>query len=232
VLVGGSYCIPKKKFEISKHYFRHRTSAIFAHMDLLEILSAEQWETTRNWLGTAGGLIALLFAARTYVRDVKNKREEQARLVYSSLNRTFTYAPDEVYSQRTNGAQANDNSSGIHEFDHWDPEDPKHAYVRATQPLLEFVTVIHNKSEELIGPVRIQIISRLDSHPLPGFSASIDVIEPDTDFVIGLTRGTESADVLPVCVGTMIDFRDGSGQWWHRRLGDPIAPLRSDPTVI
>jgi hypothetical protein len=50
---------------------------------MFDFLTAAEWELSRNWLGTAGGVIALLIGASTYRRNVKiksgNKRASSTR---------------------------------------------------------------------------------------------------------------------------------------------------------
>ena len=73
---------------------------------LFGLLTPTQWDALRNWLATVGGLIALLIAANTYRRNVRIKREEQARLVYSKIGSFAEHLPGERFDLLPNNAQA------------------------------------------------------------------------------------------------------------------------------
>jgi len=70
----------------------------------LGLLAPAQWDTWRNWLATIEGLVAIGIATLTYRRNVKLKREEQSRLVYSKSTHVKNHPPGATFNLLPHGA--------------------------------------------------------------------------------------------------------------------------------
>lgn len=202
---------------------------------MFEWLSAqvtpEQWEALRNWLATLGGLAALLIATNTYRRNVKGKREEQARLVYAKvIDFKGSHAPGtDLMSPLSNGARLGvspsikrkpippGTGSGIQLLmPKWE----------TTEPAVEVTIALHNGSKELIGPARVQLID--NDVMIDVYSAQIEAIDPESEFVVHFIVPNPHHPGVNVFQPTVI-FRDASGQWWRRHRSEPIERVHKDP---
>lgn len=181
----------------------------------LGLLSPIQWESWRNWLATIGGLVALFIAANTYSRNVRVKREEQARLVYSSLGRWEQIAADRPVS----GFPSTESTT-------WAAIRPEGKGMLTQKPVIHAVLVIHNKSKELIGPVRVRVIDRDTGAYLTDYYATVDHVNPESDHRVDAVFPNPKSPTPP-WMGTEITFRDASGTWWTRTLSEPIRIQRS-----
>lgn len=121
--------------------FRHRRFAWGYVQIVLDwffgLMTPAQWDALRNWLTTVGGLIALLIAANTYRRNVRIKREEQARLVYSKLKDVAFPAPGATFRSLTNGAQIAYGSPASLSIPNPDPADRLKLLELALEPIIE-----------------------------------------------------------------------------------------------
>lgn len=197
-------------------------------VDWLGLLTPTQWEALRNWLTTVGGLIALLIAANTYRRNVRFKREEQAQLVYSKLGSLAGYAAGVRFDLLPNNAKV---GTGI-PLEWIGTEDSPYelgGFGQAPDPVLQATVTIHNGSRELIGPARVQLVNLAGiPQAWEQTSISVDVIEPECDFVVGFTWVNNLFPGQPGLATTLI-FRDASGQWWRRHRSEPIELVHDDP---
>lgn len=147
---------------------------------MFEFLTAAEWELLRNWLGTVGGVIALLIAASTYRRNVKIKREEQARLVYSKVTHIEHHEPGALFDLLPNGARIGNGTPGVQIVTNPDPDAEHKAKGLAIAPLIQAAAVIHNGSKELIGPAHIQMVNTGRKRTWDEFSISVGVIDPES----------------------------------------------------
>lgn len=183
----------------------------------LGLLTPAQWESWRNWVATVGGLIALSIATLTYRRNVRLKREEQARLVYAQ---TGGFGAVRAVGDAV-GNRPGDGSTtwvGI--------RTSATGGMVAADPILQIRVTIFNASKELIGPIRIRIVDRDEHTFFDDFEAQVQDVRPETEHHANLTFriGTHEPRAW---LGTDIQFRDASGQWWGRHLSEPIKPLRA-----
>lgn len=188
-------------------------------------LTPAQWDSWRNWLATIGGLVALFIAANTYRRNVRIKREEQARLVYSRLTHVNFYGSGEYFAMLPNGAQLG-TASGVQIAM---PVDPSlKASNLALAPVINVTAIVHNGSKELIGPVKVQMVNGGTDKIWADFSIQVDAIEPESDFVVDFVWPNEFDPGQPALATTLL-FRDASGQWWRRHRAEPIERVHDDP---
>ena len=195
---------------------------------MLDFLTAPGVDGLRNWLATIGGLVALLIAANTYRRNVRNKREEQARLIYSKLTHVVSHLPGETYPLLPNGAQIGIGSPGEQIIPNPDPDAEHKLLGLALAPLMQVTVIIHNGSKELIGPARVQMVNNGIHQTYDLFSTSVAAIDPESNFVMDFTWINDLHPGMPA-LGTTVIFRDASGGWWRRHLSEPIERVHDDP---
>ena len=176
----------------------------------LGLLTPAQWDAWRNWLATIGALVALLIATNTYRRNVRIKREEQARLVYSKPGGIKVLGPGETEEPLgSRGSVAMNHSN-------------------RTPNRVPYWATVHNGSKELVGPVRIEV-KHIGADPLYGeIWATTPTIEPESDYTVGFVFDNHHVPYMPM-FGTSVLFRDASGQWWRRHDSQPIERVHNDP---
>jgi hypothetical protein len=196
---------------------------------MFDLLTPDQWDSLRSWLATIGGLVALLIAANTYRRNVRIKREEQARLVYSKFQHVKHHDPGATFPLLPNGAKQGSVSPGMQIV-----KNPARnagdsaALGRAIAPLIQTTVIIHNGSKELIGPARVQMVNGGTGRTWDEFSISVGAVDPESDYVVGFTWINKVHPGQPSLASTVI-FRDASGQWWRRHRAEPIERVHDDP---
>jgi hypothetical protein len=191
------------------------------------LLTPAQWDAWRNWLATIGGLAALLIAANTYRRNVRIKREEQARLIYSKFTHLVKQKPGDEYDMFPNGAKVRSTTTGEETIQHTDgPEFPQRA--RALTDVIWATAIIHNGSKELIGPARIQMYDRRTGKPWDDFSITVPEIEPESDTAVCFAWAEENHPGKLLLATTVI-FRDSTAQWWRRHGAEPVERVHDDP---
>ena len=146
------------------------------------LLTPDQWDALRNWVGTVGGVVALTIAARTYRRNVRTRREEQARLVYSRITHQVHHLPGAMLDMLPNGARIGGRGGGT-TIVLATCQDEK-ARELALVPVIQVTARIHNGSKELIGPAKIQMVNSGLDRIYQTFSVSADAVEPETDYVV------------------------------------------------
>jgi hypothetical protein len=196
---------------------------------MVEFLTSPEWDGLRNWLATIGGLVALLIAANTYRRNVRNKREEQARLIYSKFTHVEHPMPGTTFELLPNGASIGSGCPAVQIITNPDPDAEAKALGLAMAPLIQATVIIHNGSKELIGPVRVQMVNGAPiPQPWEHTSISVAAVEPESDYVVNFTWINNLHPGQPGLATTVI-FRDASGQWWRRHRSEPIERVHDDP---
>ena len=194
----------------------------------LGLLTPAQWDAWRNWLATIGALVALSIGALTYRRNVKLKREEQARLVYAKVEHLEFRAPGDQFPTLLHGARMGNGCSGMVNLHELNPSTDRWDLALAVQPILQATVIIHNGSKELVGPARVQLIHGVTREVWDTFSIQIAEIEPESDYVVEFTWINEHHPGFAPAATTII-FRDSSGQWWRRVRSEPIERIHNDP---
>jgi len=166
-----------------------------------------------GWIEAVVTAVAVCVATVSLLLEVNRRRRAQARLVYAS----------EVYSDRT---PAGENLTfeqqwvvcGVGDYE-LDRGPTGHTILGVKEDMLRFDVVVHNRSEELIGPVQFQ--GPADSMPPSGWINVTIAIEPhDSVHVVFLRRPFNPAEMPPI--DFTIAFRDSDGKWWKR---DGIEPI-------
>lgn len=189
------------------------------------LLTPIQWDAWRNWIVAGGGLIALVIAARTYAQNSRHRREEQARLVYSSVVSLTSIGAGqsfEVIPEASSGGGFHASAKLLSDGDGYKTNE-----AIAKGPVVQVVLSIENCSKEVIGPIRVRLVpldgSWADS---PGYV--IAVMAPNSSKTVSLVGNNELPWGTPILRGSIV-FRDSSGQWWHRAGSDPIERVHDDP---
>jgi hypothetical protein len=193
---------------------------------MVEFLASLDWDALRNWLATIGGLAALFIAANTYRRNIKFKREEQARLVYSRLTHVEFHDPGTEFPMLPNEAKIGTMSSGTTIVMPSDPNEKAHNL--ALVPVIQVTAIVHNGSKELIGPVKVQMVNAGLDKIWDTFSIQVDAVEPESDYVVDFVWPNDVHPGQPGLATTLL-FRDASGQWWRRHKAEPIERVHDDP---
>lgn len=193
---------------------------------LLGLLTPAQWDSWRNWLATIGGLVALFIALATFVRNVRLKREEQARLVYSKLTHVEYHDPGTTFEILPNDAKIGSGAFGATIVPPQDPND-KAVYL-AQMPMIQVTAIIHNGSKELIGPAKIQMVNGGLDKIWDTFSIQVNAVDPESDYVVNFVWPNDVHPGQPSLATTVL-FRDASGQWWRRHRAEPIERVHDDP---
>lgn len=182
------------------------------------LFGSEGWEEARATVTSLGGLIALVFAARTYVLNSRSKREEHPRLVYSRCSSISTLAPGEQYR--------------------FPDVDPFYAVVSANfrlanacvnEPAVNVVVEVFNRSDQVIGPAWVRLCySETDWPASPGMT--IPVLAPGSSVIVHLL-GQNEAPIGNYVLVPGVTFRDSAGHWWERKGTNPIRLLRVAPRL-
>lgn len=192
------------------------------------LLTPDQWDAWRGWLTTIGGLIALSIGVNTYRRNVTNKREEQARLVFCRVSRAHTRPANESFSFMLDGAT----EASLHSDVSFQPTPYRDmdGGPMGYSPIDTFQVniAVHNGSKELIGPARVQVVDRRNDRADEMVSVIIPVVEPESDHIVEFIVPNRDGSSYPK-LGPTVLFRDASGEWWRRHMAEPIERVHSDP---
>lgn len=190
-----------------------------------DFLTSHDWNGVRDWLATIGGLIALFIATNTYRNNVRNKREKQARLVYTRLKSVQKIDPDDVFTLRppdVAAAAMNAKAKFVR-----DDTDGFANLAHAEGPVLKVTIVIYNGSKEVIGPLRIRLIYTDTNWPeSPG--VTVDTVAPESTSTVVLIGNNDLYPFTPVLIPNLL-FRDSAGSWWTRGGTNPVEWAHDDP---
>jgi hypothetical protein len=109
-----------------------------------------------EWVAAVFTSLAFFIAARAYSRDVRIRREAQARLVYSKIPAHKAYGPGELFPVVANDAPVGVNDGSVALML---PSEPhQQAMNRAKVGVLQVTVIVSNGSDELIGPGKVQLV--------------------------------------------------------------------------
>jgi hypothetical protein len=193
----------------------------------VDIVSFE-WGSVAEWVTALAAVLALAGAvwsvvlsaqankitAVAYKTDVLEREQAQARFVYALTDEVKLHQPgdtfrvgDDVLAGTVNGDAAVMTSPGV-----W----------TANRPTIAAKVTVYNRSEEMIGPIRISLYNKTTGEPIGAMSMGASATSPPLQ--PGGTISYRLAMDSPTFVEARADlrFRDSSGRWWHRRDYDPI----------
>lgn len=192
--------------------------------DFIDQITPGSWP---DWLAATGTSLAFLIAAISYARSVKERREGQARLVYSKLIGLKFYEPGTEFEMLPDGARSGltvDRCVGI--VPPSSPED-KARYI-ALAPVIQLTATIHNGSKELIGPAKVQVVNTGRKKTDDTFAVMVGAVDPESETVVDFVWPNVDHPGQPG-LGTTLLFRDASGRWWRRHLAEPVEAVHNDP---
>ncbi|TFB84653.1 hypothetical protein [Cryobacterium luteum] len=137
------------------------------------LLMPDEWAALRNWLATIVGRVALLIAPNTSRCNVRIKREEKARPLYSRIDEGNLHEAGEDFHMGSAGS--------LHCVAISTTRTPGHGRWFALSPYIQVVGAIHNGSRELIGPVKAQIVNGSDNSIRDKYSIQLDAVEPESN---------------------------------------------------
>lgn len=189
---------------------------------MLNTIGAGTWPT---WISAVFTSLAAVTAALTYWRSVNVRREAQARLIYTTVEGYRDFAPGDIFEVLPNGATMGTIAAGAI----IDSSSATGAgRLRATEYVLQVEVAVHNRSNELIGPFKIQLVDTGLKRIYETFSLSADAIAPESDMVISFVFSNNHHPGQPGIRATLI-FRDASGAWWRRHASELVERVHNDP---
>jgi hypothetical protein len=155
--------------------------------DFVGGISAGSWP---DWLGAGGTSLALVVAALSYRRSVRIRHEAQARLVYS-------YVTDHIEAQPGDRVPIKSGviSESVGVIVSEAPTGDSFLQVRV--PLLVQTVVVHNGSQELIGPVKVQLTDTGRNAVFEDCAYIVDSIKPTPKRVGRFTSKTSLTPAHP-----------------------------------
>lgn len=179
-----------------------------------------------DWIAATFTSLAFVVAALSYRRSVKVRRQAQARLVYSKMIDHRDHAAGALLDILPNEARIGNGTDAVSIVFPQSPEEQaKHL---ALVPVCEVTAVIHNGSQELIGPAKVQVVNRGRRAIYDDFCVIVGAVDPDSEYPVVFTFPNLDHPSSP-SLGTTVIFRDASGQWWRRHESEPMEAVHDDP---
>lgn len=185
------------------------------------IVSLGSWP---DWIAAVGTSLAFMIAAVTYFRSVRDASEAQARLVFARIEEIHFYSPGDEGATLLGEAEI----SGGEGLALLRGADGLPTRVQALHPVVRAVVRIHNGSDELVGPGKIQLYNDGFKRMFDRVSMFHGAIEPHSDYFAELHVINPHHPSQP-SVSTVLIFRDSSNRWWKRAGFDPIERIHDDP---
>jgi hypothetical protein len=97
------------------------------------------------------------------------------------------------------------------------------------QETLRVTASVKNASDELIGPVKLQLVDIGRNEVFDEFCVLTAYIEPAAEYVGDFVFVNPAGPGAQPGLGTTVTFREASGQWWRRHLAEAIERVHDDP---
>lgn len=177
-----------------------------------------------DWIAAIGTSLAFVIAAVTYFRSTRDARAAQARLVYGKITEIrFFKTGEELPLFGASGAEIGTGEG---------QEFRVGRAPLATQAVIHVVVRVHNGSNELMGPVKVQLWDIGLRKPMERVTLTLDQIEPGSDDIGEMTVINEHAPAGEPGVGLVLVYRDSSRRWWKRQEMEPIERIHEDPQTM
>lgn len=178
-----------------------------------------------DWAAAIGTTAAFLVAALAYRQSIFLRKESQARLVYAKITHIADFAPGETVDPLPNDAQIGNGSTALlYQHDASGITTPI-----AVKPAIQVTLKVHNGSDELISPIKIQMVDLGSRRVLDDTCIVTNgPVEPGTDYIVAFTIENNHYPGSP-SIGVKILFRDATGRWWSRYQADPVEEVHDDP---
>lgn len=201
-----------------------------------------------DWLAAVGTTLAFLVAAVSYWRSVNERREEQARLIYSRVVGIEFHEPGAQFSMSPHLTPRGIVQGGVR------IEGPATAEIVtadggtvplelswlqavrsgteshfvAVDPVVVLTVAVHNGSKELIAPAKVKVVNIGRKTILDDLTFVLDLVAPESEERVYFVWKNGDHPGQPN-LGASILFRDSSSQWWRRHLVEPIERVSNDP---
>ncbi|MEU4639584.1 hypothetical protein [Micromonospora sp. NPDC023814] len=179
-----------------------------------------------DWLAAIGTSAAFLVAAFTYARSIRERRESQARLVYSKLVSLKFHEPGTEFEMMPHDARYGWTETGVGTLPPSSP-DEKARYI-ALVPVIQLTAAVHNGSKELIAPAKVQVVNTGRKTTYDAFAVTVNSVDPESEEKVDFIWPNVDHPGQPG-LGTTVIFRDAAGRWWRRHLAEPIEAVHDDP---
>ncbi len=180
-----------------------------------------------DWLAALGTSLAFIIAAIAYLRSAKDSRERQARLVYASFANVSAHNAGETLPLLQGGAQIGTGDGFVIV-----PGEPgTEAKMVTLSPIMRAIVRVHNGSDEIMGPVKIQLWDIGHGRAYDRVTMPTGAIEPGKDYVVDMSVVNSHWPGQPA-LGMVIVFRDSSNRWWKRHGFEPIERVHEDPATM
>lgn len=178
-----------------------------------------------DWLAAIATGLAFLIAAISYARSTRDHRQSQSRLVYATFKSIASHPAGMVIPILPEGVE-----TGYGEGTVVAPglgADGGFGMI-TTAPIMRATDAIHNGSDELIHPVKLQLRDTGLDRILDRISLRTGPVEPHTEHLVDISVINEHFPGEPG-ISPVIIFRDSSGRWWKRHEYEPIERIHDDP---
>jgi hypothetical protein len=184
-------------------------------VEFAEWWASRDWAETRNWGVAIGGLIALGFAAATYVLNSQAKRTEQASRVYALMASEHMATKGDTVP----------GSSAVNQAVLDVKYEQGHLTYTAKSDHIRYTYTIVNGSDQIIGPVTLSCEFRKTDDTPVKMAGYKRIVAPES--TVTLEFLVEDADFWRYDYPqSVLRFRDSSGRWWLRAEGSPIRRTR------
>lgn len=184
--------------------------------------------TQAEWIGAIGTALGFAVAAGGYLWSVLRTRKAQARRVYAHIEKAELREAGSVDqtldTQLEAGIIVRVHPESVSDYV-GSPDGPMRRYLNNA---IRLVVKIHNGSDEIMGPMRVELVDQAASQLFDFPTIPVGRVEPgDSVFVLLVLQDTWRPRVPKL--RPRIVFRDSSGKWWHRYDSEPV---HSAPRVI
>lgn len=177
--------------------------------------------TWPDWVAAVGTSAAFLVAAIAFAVEMNHRRLAQARLVYAGVTRGTVHRAGDVLHgfAELSGTWSSDMSDLSVSTDRYGNE----SYVTPRDAIF-LALEVHNESDEIVGPVLLQITSQ--GKLLGDLALVAYATQPHGTSAVHALREMAGGPGKP-SVGTRIYYRDSSNKWWTREDSEPIRRVRA-----
>lgn len=174
-----------------------------------------------DWITALTTVAAVAVAAITYVRSVRIRRQAQARLVYAKIVKAEFVEPGHRHLL---GSSVMEWNLGAAEFD---PAAKQSTFIFSRRSAI-YTVAVTNGSDELIAPVRVELLDWGQKKFLQNQRMDFGKVEPRQTVEMAIVFADSWYPNQPGLDPRVI-FRDSSGRWWQRLSTEPI---RGVPRVL
>ncbi len=182
--------------------------------------------TWPDWLAAVGTSLAFLVAGLAYARDVRTRREAQARLVYCKITRVMSCGAGLQLPLLMDDARMGFGDARTRMVQ----DDFGDAIEELLEPAVRLIVEIHNGSDELLPAAYVQPVDP-SGHRRWEFRVGSGPVDPRSVAVVQLTC-TNPAHPDQPSFAPRLAFLDAGGRWWLRQAAEPPSRVHPDPAGV